>query len=238
VLSQRHRRRSPAAPEPESDGHRLALAQRLCVLCRDHAVVSGVSLAVRSADIQCTICATDRRSDRLEEMQVVMPEGPGVDGFRHGRAQLVSDLRELTDDTWPWFTPAALELGVRAMFVLPLQVGPVLLGTLTLHRTTPGALAPEQIGAARALAGVAAVLLTLHDREEGPGSVPWAVGDGSRFRAEVPQAVGVTMVLCDVDATDAFAVLCARAYASGRPMGEIAGEVVTRRLRLGPDAAV
>ena len=234
MLSQRQRRRSPSAASAESDRQRLALAQHLCVLCRDKAVVSGVSLSVRSADSQCTICATDRRSDRLEEIQVVVSEGPGVDGFRRGRAQLVSDLRDLAHDTWPWFTSAALELGVRAMFVVPLQAGPVPLGTLTLHRTTPGALTREQIRETRALAGVATLLITLHDREDVPNAVPWAVGEGSRFRAEVHQAVGVTMVLCDVDATDAFAVLCARAYASGRPMGEVAAEIVTRRFRLDP----
>ncbi|MGH3316179.1 MAG: ANTAR domain-containing protein, partial [Nocardioidaceae bacterium] len=168
-------------------------------------------------------------------LQVVVSEGPGGDASRLGRAQLVPDLCDLPDDTWPWFAPAALELGARAVFVFPLQVGPVRLGTLTLHRTTPGGLSPDQIRETRALAGAAALLLTLHDRGDGPGAVPWAVGDGSRFRAEVHQAVGVTMVLCDVDAADAFAVLCAHAYATGRPMGEIAGEVVSRRLRLGPD---
>lgn len=235
MLSQRQRRRRPAAAPGEPDSHRLALAKRLCTLCRDNAGVSGVSLAVRSADSQCTICTTDRRSDRLEEMQVVVSEGPGVDAFRLGCAQLASDLRELPDAAWPWFTSAALELGARAVFVFPMQVGPVRLGTLTLHRTAPGALSPDQIRETRALAGAAALLLTLHDRGDGPGAVPWAVGDGSRFRAEVHQAVGVTMVQCDVNATDAFAVLCAHAYATGRPMGEIAGEVVTRRLRLGPD---
>jgi len=166
---------------------------------------------------------------------VVVSEGPGVDAYRLGRAQLVSDLRELPDHVWPWFTSAALELGVRAVFVFPLQVGPVRLGTWTLHRTTPCPLSPDQIREARALAGAAALLLTLDDRGKGPGAIAWAVGDGSRFRAEIHQAVGVTMVQCDVDATDAFAVLCAHAYATGRPMGDIAGDVVTRRLRLGPD---
>jgi hypothetical protein len=234
VLSQRQRRRRPAA-DGEPDSHRLALAKRLCALCRDNAGASGVSLAVRSADGQCTICATDLRSDRLEETQVVVSEGPGIDASRLGQAQLVYDLRELPDDTWPWFTSAALELGARAVFVFPLQVGPVRLGTLTLHRTAPGALSPDQINQTRALAGAAALLLTLQDRGDGVGAVPWAVGDGSRFRAEVHQAVGVMMVQCDVDATDAFAVLCAHAYATGRPMEEIAGEVVTRRLRLGTD---
>ena len=235
MLSQRLRRRRPARTGDEPDSHRLALAERLCDLCRDTGGASGVSLAVRSADSQCTICTTDLRSDRLEEMQVVVSEGPGVDAFRLGQPQLVSDLRELPDDTWPWFTSAALELGARAVFVFPLRVGPVPLGTLTLHRIAPGALSPDQIRETRALAGAAALLLTLHDRGDGPGPVPWAVGDGSRFRAEVHQAVGVTMVLCDVDASDAFAVLCAHAYATGRPMGEIAREVVTKRLRLGPD---
>ncbi|MGH3315684.1 MAG: hypothetical protein ACRDO0_06015, partial [Nocardioidaceae bacterium] len=110
MLSQQHRR-PPRAAGGEPDSHRLALAQRLCALCRDHADVTGISLAVRSEDSQSTICTTDRRSDRLEELQVVVSEGPGGDASRLGRAQLVPDLRELPDDAWPWFTPAALELG-------------------------------------------------------------------------------------------------------------------------------
>jgi len=54
-------------------------------------------------------------------------------------------------------------------------------------------------------------------------------------RAEVYQAIGMISVQLDVSLEDASVRLRARAFASGRPLGEIADDVVGRRLRFDPD---
>ena len=54
-----------------------------------------------------------------------------------------------------------------------------------------------------------------------PGEDPvaasdWVLGDQSRFRPDVHQAVGVTMVQLDVGPRDAFARICGHAFATNR----------------------
>jgi hypothetical protein len=105
-----------------------------------------------------------------------------------------------------------------------------------LYRDRPGDLTGHQRQDAQTLADAASVLLTLDQPgERTAGAFLWVVDDRSRFRAAVYQAVGATMVHLEVDARDAFALLCAHAYAHGRPIGEIADDIMAGRLRLAPN---
>jgi hypothetical protein len=55
------------------------------------------------------------------------------------------------------------------------------------------------------------------------------------FGIEVYQASGMVMVQLDVDAAEAMVRLQAHAYAEGRPLADVAREVVARRVRLERD---
>ncbi len=217
-------------PDPD----RLSRAQRLCALCVQATSASGASLGVASDGQRSTVCATDAVSDRLEELQITFSEGPCVEALRDGRPVLVGDLSGDSERRWPWFAPAAVEAGARGFFVLPLQVGAIRLGVLSLYRTSPGSLEDEELHDARVLAEAATLLLTLDDTAHSAEAFLWAIGDRSRFRAQVHQAVGVLMVQLDLDARDAFARLCAHSYVEGVPVAEVAEGIVTGRLRLEP----
>jgi AmiR/NasT family two-component response regulator len=54
-------------------------------------------------------------------------------------------------------------------------------------------------------------------------------------RAEVHQATGMIAIQLGSNLADALTVLRARAFASGRPIVELAHDVVTRRLRFTDD---
>ena len=53
-------------------------------------------------------------------------------------------------------------------------------------------------------------------------------------RLEVYQAQGMVMVDLGVSLTEAMALLRAHAFTLGRPLGDVARDVVTGRLRLEP----
>jgi AmiR/NasT family two-component response regulator len=59
--------------------------------------------------------------------------------------------------------------------------------------------------------------------------------DRSQFRAEVHQAVGATMVELGVSAKQAFALLRAHAFGTGRPIADVAADIMAKRLRLEHD---
>jgi hypothetical protein len=216
---------------PDSDP--ITRAQRLCDLCVSTVGVTGAALGITSNGIQSTVCATDDVSNRLEELQATYSEGPSLEVFRRGWTVLVPDLSAEPERRWPWFAEAAIEAGARAVFALPLRVGGIRMGALTLYRATSGDLSDEQRRDAATLAEAGSILLALDQ----PGAHTaeaflWVVGDRSRFRAEVYQAVGATMVHLGVDTRDAFARICAYAYAEGMTIGAVAHEIMAKRLRL------
>jgi ANTAR domain/GAF domain len=213
----------------------MGRARRLCDLCVDTAGVTGATLGIIGGEHRSTVCATDEVSNRLEDLQLTFSEGPSVDAVRDGVAVLVPDLSDASDTRWPWYRQAALEAGARAAFVFPVQVGAIRLGSLALYRTSTGALGPEEAKDARTLADAAAVLLSVGTGADTAEAFVWAMDDRSRFRAEVHQAVGSTMVELDVDAKQAFAMLRAYAFATGRPIAEVAVDIMAKRLRLEPD---
>jgi len=54
-------------------------------------------------------------------------------------------------------------------------------------------------------------------------------------RVEIDQATGMLTVQLGVGASEAYARLRAYAYARDRRLGDVAGDIVARRLRLDPD---
>jgi hypothetical protein len=219
--------------QPDADP--ITRAKRLCEVCTQTTAVTGVVLGIATDENRSTVCASDELSNRLEELQTTVSEGPSIDAYRHGWPVLVPDLAAHGEEQWSWFRSAAVDAGARAMFALPLRVAAIRLGALTLYRDTPGELDAQQLQDARTLADAASILLSLDQPgEQTAGAFLWVVGDRSRFRAAVPQAVGATMVHLEVNARDAFARLCAYSYAHGRPIGEVADDIMAKRLRLEP----
>jgi hypothetical protein len=127
--------------------------------------------------------------------------------------------------------------GARALFALPLQVGQIRPGVLSLYRSTAGEMDHLQRLEAELCAEAAALLLCVDHGQHDPEAFGWAVDDRSGFQPQVHQAVGALMVELDLAASDAFARLCAHAFWTDTPIGQVAEEIVTGRLRLEPDDA-
>jgi hypothetical protein len=178
------------------------------------------------------VTATDEVSDRIEDLQVLLGQGPCVDAVRSGGPVLVADIaRPDVSDRWPMFTPAAAALGVRASFALPLLVGELRLGALDLYRKSAGGLVDEQVEQAQDYAS-AAVNVLLEMQAASPAVDYEDVTLGRSGSSVVYQATGMVMVQLDTGAEAAFAALRARAYRDGRPLQEVARDVLDRRLRL------
>jgi hypothetical protein len=195
---------------------------------------AGVSVMV-SPTARETFHATDRIARELEEWQLSFGEGPCVDAFNDGGPVLVSDI-DVAEcrQRWPVFTPAARESGARAVFALPLQVGAIRLGVLDLYRAVPGPLRRGELADALAYADAVGTLLLETTAEEGDAA--WWRDDPTANQAEVHQATGMILAQLSVTAEEAFARLRAYAFRHDRRLGDVAREVVQRRLRFEPDA--
>ncbi len=199
----------------------------LCVQCV--ATLEGVAgasvMMTDSAGARGSPAATDTISARIEELQYTLGEGPCVDAVSLGRPVLVGDLAGVESvRRWPGFAPAAAQSGAAALFAFPLQVGAVQIGALSLYSEQAGPLTAEQIRSALVFADAATLLL-----------LPGGLDDGHHLdlgrRAVVHQASGMVAAQLRVPIDTAFARIRAHAYAADRPLEDVAGDVVRRRLR-------
>lgn len=208
-------------------------AARLCDLCVTSLDVTGASLQlIADGPHRVTAHATDQVAERLDDLQVELGEGPAVDAVLLAATVLEDELEREGPTRWPWFSPAAARLGAGAVYALPIQVGATSLGLLDLYRRSPGPLEHTALATATAMADAAAIVLLDAPDFEPVDVLVWVIADHSRFRAEVHQATGMLTIQLRLGVLDAFARLCAAAYADGRSVADLSHDIVTRRIRL------
>lgn len=209
------------------------LPRLLCLACVRELPVDGAGISlIGDQGVQLMVTATDEPARLLEELQFTLGEGPCIDAFDAGRPAGEPDLTTTAGaGRWPGFGPAAIDCGIAAVFAFPLQLGGIRLGVLDLYRGAPGVLDEAQAAAALVFTDAATVLLLQLQAEVSPGQLPGYVDAALASRAEVHQAAGMVSVQAGVSLSDALVLLQARAFASGRSLIDLAGDIVDRRLR-------
>ncbi|WP_027341334.1 ANTAR domain-containing protein [Hamadaea tsunoensis] len=215
-----------------ADGGRVTLGT-VCTALIEAAGVDGAWASVLlPANLRETVYASDAVAERLSDLALTLGEGPGVDASG-GTPALAADLLDIDSQArWPVFAPAAVQVGARALFALPLQVGTIQVGVLDLYRAAPGSLDDDQLADALLLADTAcAILLDAGGMDIGSASRPHL----DAHHPEVHQATGMLIVQLRVTASVALVRLRAYAYAHDLPLRDVARSVVARRLRFSPD---
>lgn len=207
--------------------------QRIAGLCVELLGVDGAGISLTSdTGHRGVVCATDEVSMRIEDLQITLGEGPCIDTAATRSPVLVPDLHDRDDIAvwrWPTFLPAAADAGVRAVFAFPLTIGAISLGALDMYRNRPGGFAADELSGALLAAEAAAVaLLWLNTSPDGTLADS---ADSDGYLAQVHQATGMIMVQLDVTIEQAFLLLRARAFSTGRRLHDVAVDVVERRLR-------
>jgi hypothetical protein len=145
------------------------------------------------------------------------------------RPGLEPDLGAVPAGRWPVFTPAALELGVRAVFAVPLQIGAIRVGVLLAQRAAAGPLDGGELADMLVFAGAATDALL--GAVAGGSEPPWLSLQPSGYRAEVHQASGMISVQLGVSQAEALVRMRAHAFSERRAVAEVAADVVARRMR-------
>ncbi|MGW4830200.1 ANTAR domain-containing protein [Amycolatopsis japonica] len=171
---------------------------------------------------KAAVVVSDPVAARANDLECVFGEGPSRE------MPGVCAEWELSS-RWPRFGPAARELGVRAVVSARLGLREAPLGTLTAYRPEP----EPDAGIARSTELVAEALTAtaLHpdtriDAEDGLPVHP-LFGDLD-LEVVVHQATGMVMATHDCTASDALALIHARAYAQDESVIEVARTIVNR----------
>lgn len=193
--------------------------------------IEGASVAVvGDGEHLGTLAVAGEGAAAVDDLQFDLGEGPCVSVDHSQRNILEPDLA-FAGVLWPAFAPAAVALGVGAVFAFPLRVGAVRLGVLSLYAAAPGDLERGDLADAIAISRVATHLVLELQHDLPPGFLPDRLADIADHRAIVHQATG--MVAAQLGADVATALGRIRAYAWSRDLlvADVAAAVVARRLR-------
>lgn len=205
------------------------LPWRLCHAARDLMGADGASITLENTTPgRVTLCATDRRSELLEDLQDVLGEGPYLSAFATGQAA-TAWLSGPTAARWPRFAAAASKVigAAGALWSVPMRPGGQTLGTLSLYRLTQHELA-EPLDAAQPMADAAGAML-LTDPQAFLDSPQ---GGGWSSRAVVHQATGMLIAQLGISADIALALLRGYAFDHHTELRHVAEAVVTHQLDL------
>jgi GAF domain/ANTAR domain len=215
------------------DGDAATVIDRVCVAATRVLSLSGAGLSLMVDGELCgTAGATGSGIELIQELQLSLGQGPCVDAWRSGEPVTESDLADPALLRWPVFAQPAVEAGVRAVFAFPLRVGAIRIGVMALYRDREGGLSADEFADGLVLAEVAVqVILGLQAGAE-PDALHALLSTQPAYWAEVHQATGMISAQLGVSLDEAFVRLRAVSFAENRQLGEVAGDVVARRLRL------
>jgi len=222
-----------AVTEPDGAGGAGELLRRLCRFAVDEMTLSGCALALMPGTGSANLLAgAGPHARTITELQMDLGEGPCLQAYTSRIPVLLPDLAAGEASRWPAFAAAALAAGVQAEFSLPLSVGRNGIGTLDLCRDTPGMLSDEHLSDALVAADIArdAVLYQQY-APAGTGLEELLEETAGTHGIVIHQATGMIAAQLEETVSNALARLRAAAFGSGRPVYEIAQDVVQRRVR-------
>jgi hypothetical protein len=214
------------------DGTDKLVTRHICDVSAEVTKMTGAGIMLMSGDIpRGSLCTTDAVSAVIEGLQFDLGEGPCVDAYHQDRPVLEPDLADPAVSRWLAYGAPAVQAGARAVFGFPLHVGAARLGAMNLYRDVAGPLTAEQHSDALVMADVATDAVLLMQAGAPGGTLATALEEDAEFHYVVHQASG--MVAAQLGVTVVVALIRLRAYAfgHGRPLADVAKDVVDRALR-------
>lgn len=222
-----------AEPVLEADQGQLGSLRRLCRALAQDLAVMGVAVTVMSdAGSEFVAAGSDDRTERVEELQFSLGEGPCREAYLERRPVLVDDLGAATL-RWPGYAPAAAAAGVGAAFAFPLGVGAAGLGVLDVYADRPGSLRDDQVAVALTFAEVATEALL--ELSASNGHIDASLYAAMDYRTDTYRAQGMVMIQLDVGVAEALVRMRAHAFAIGLDLTTLARAIVAGETRMDGD---
>jgi hypothetical protein len=190
---------------------------------------AGVVLADAGGALR-VLASSSERMRNLELLEVQNQDGPCLDAWRTGAAASEADLARHGPARWPHFAPAALECGFQSVYALPMRLRETRIGALNLFADEPGALSDEDAELGQAMADVASIGILQERFAHEQVVLTDQLQSALNSRIVLEQAKGVVAEQTKLDMDSAFGLLRGYARNHSRRLGEVATDVVQRRL--------
>ncbi|MET4052430.1 putative methionine-R-sulfoxide reductase with GAF domain [Frigoribacterium sp. PvP054] len=191
---------------------------------------AGLMLFRRSGELQIA-ASTGHHSGLLELLQVETDQGPCLEAARTGQVVAVPDVTAV-EARWPHFSRSATDAGYASVHSIPLRLRDDVIGSLNLFGEEAGALDPDDVAAARALADIATISIVqqrvVDDGEVGRAQLQAALDS----RTVIEQAKGWIANRNAISPESAFGLLRDHARRNRLPLTEVALGVLAGRIVL------
>ncbi|WNV77205.1 GAF domain-containing protein [Geodermatophilus sp. DSM 44513] len=172
-----------------------------------------------------TMAATTELAARADALQYSLDEGPCLTAARTGRIVRVDDA--VGDRRWPAWNEAVTHLGIRSTLSAPLVSATATIGAIKLYALQPARFDEHAEQVMVLFARQAAILLAATQDLTSARALSRRLADALTDRDVIGQATGVLQARGLPDREAAFARLAAAAERSGRPVREVALELLT-----------
>jgi hypothetical protein len=209
-------------------------AEQLCTACLATLPVRRVGISVISGDEGHEfLCASDDVAERMGWAQIALGEGPAVAAFATGGPVSTPDAAT-PDPRWPLLAGEAEAAEAGSVYALPLQLGAIRVGVLSLYLDTGTRLSTSDFGDAVVIADLVTSLLLASGTTDEPDPLDhwWVQPRSSR---EIHQATGMVVAQLGVSVRDAYARLQGYAFIRGCRLDDVAVEIVHDGLRIDAD---
>lgn len=200
------------------------LPLRLCLAFKEILAAEGAAITIGfTAPDRATLCATDALSERAEDTQDVLRQGPSLDAFRTGIAVCGLTLAEQAS-RWPMLDEALDREGRPLLLhAFPMRPDSEVLGVVTAYQTHERGLSRSREDAQFLADAIGVAVLGGLDSEDSADEL-WVTRD------RVSQATGMVVAQLRIAPADALALLRAHGFAHNTTLAEVSRSIVGREL--------
>jgi GAF domain-containing protein len=180
---------------------------------------AGILMVAKGGKFE-SLAGTDDLPHQLDELQIKFSEGPCMQAALDETIVRTDDFR--SEDRWPLYSPAVVEIGVLSGLSLKLYTANRTAGALNLFAFRPNAFDPadETIGTVLAAHAAAAILASREGEE---------LQSALSTRDRIGQAKGIIMERFGIDDIRAFEMLRRLSQDSNTRLVDIAQRVIDTR---------
>jgi GAF domain-containing protein len=190
---------------------------------------AGGLMLVDAAGALQLVASTSEEAELVEVFQLAAGDGPCLECFRSGLPVTVGDI-QADGARWPKFQGEALRLDFRSVHATPLRLRGQTIGTMNLFSQHVGALNPQDIAVAQALADVATIGILQERSIRSANLLSEQLQHALDSRILIEQAKGVIAASTNLTMSEAFSALRMYARSRNRTLRDVADDVTSRRL--------
>jgi transcriptional regulator with GAF, ATPase, and Fis domain len=200
---------------------------------------AGLMLVDQQGRLQ-QMAASRQDSELLDLFELQTQEGPCLDCYETG-APVVNVGAAEGAVRWPTFFPAVLNAGYTSVHAIPLRLREQVIGAINLFVRSERDLTEDDLALGRGLADMATIGLLQERAVHQQQILAEQLQGALTSRVRVEQAKGMVAERQNIEVAVAFNIIRSHARRQGRPLAEVAAEIIDGTIDTGtlrrPDQA-